>query len=214
MTKTTRTYHHGDLRNALMDTALAHIEAAREVSFTLRELAGALGVSSAAPFRHFPSKRALLAALAEAGFARLAARYDELDAAFGADPVDCFRRKGVAYVQFAVSHQAYFLTMYHPDLGDKSEFPALKAAYDRVFSSMRTTVAACREKNLLRDFDVGQITLTAWSTVHGLASLLIQGQLDDLGTDATDEAATRAAEAVTMITGIGFLKPGRAASKK
>lgn len=202
-------YHHGDLRNALLGAAIRHIEQAREVGFTLRELAGTLGVSSAAPFRHFPSKRALLAAIAEEGFRQLGRLFGELDAGLADDPVECFRRKGVAYVQFAVSHQAYFLAMYHPDLSDKSDFPELKAARDQVFASMRATIGACREKNLLNPFDVEQITLTAWSVVQGLAALLIEGQLADMGIDATEEAAIRAAEAVTAITGTGFLRPGQ-----
>ncbi len=209
MKKQSKGYHHGDLRNALLDAAIGHIEQAREVSFTLRELAAALGVSSAAPFRHFPSKRALLAAIAEAGFRLLADAFGAIDAGCAGDPVECFRRKGVAYVQFAVAHQPYFLAMYHPDLSDKRDFPALKAACDRAFASMRETVAACQQQGLLHDFGVEHITLTAWSAVHGLAALLIEGQLAELGIDATEQAAVRAAEAVTMITGVGFLKPGR-----
>lgn len=206
-------YHHGDLRNALLEAAVRHIEQAREVSFTLRELAAALGVSSAAPFRHFPSKRALLAAIAQAGFRQLAETFVAIDAECSGDPVECFRRKGVAYVQFAVAHQPYFLAMYHPDLSDKRDFPELKAACDRAFASMRETVMACRQQNLLHDFGVENITLTAWSAVHGLAALLIEGQLAELGIDATEQVAIRAAEAVTMITGVGFLKPGLAKKK-
>ena len=214
MKKPAKGYHHGDLRNALVQAAIAHISAMHEVSFTLRELAAALGVSSAAPFRHFPSKRALLAAIAEAGFDELASLFSQLDTTLPDDPAECFRRKGVAYVQFAVSRYPYFLAMYHPDLGNKADFPSLKAAYDRTFASMRATVAACQQRKLLNAFDIEHITLTAWSSVHGLASLLIEGQLTELGIDATEEAAIRAAEAVTAITGIGFLKHGAANAKK
>lgn len=214
MKKPTKGYHHGDLRNALLEAAIRHIAAAREVSFTLRELAGALGVSSAAPFRHFPSKRALLAAIAQAGFRQLGEAFDAIDTEFSNDPVECFRHKGVAYVRFAASHQPYFLAMYHPDLSDKSDFPELKAACDQAFASMRATVRSCQERQLLHDFGVEKITLAAWSAVHGLAALLIDGQLAELGIDATEQAAIEAAETVTMIAGTGFLKPARASSKK
>lgn len=214
MKKQTKGYHHGDLRNALLEAAIRHIEAAREVSFTLRELAATLGVSSAAPFRHFPSKRALLAAIAQAGFRQLAEAFVAIDAELPNDPVECFRRKGVAYVQFAVSHQPYFLAMYHPDLCDKGDFPELQAACEQAFASMQATVRSCEEKNLLRDFGVVKITLAAWSAVHGLAALLIDGQLADLGIGATEQAAIEAAEAVTMIAGTGFLKPDGMKSKK
>ena len=132
MKRITRDYHHGNLRNALLEAAIARIEAAGEAGFTLRELAKTLGVSSAAPFRHFANKRALLAAVAELGYERLAAIYDELDAQYADDPGECFRRKGIAYVTFAVSHKACYLAMFSSELNDKTEFPELKAAGARV----------------------------------------------------------------------------------
>src|ERR1035437_5568221 len=100
MKKTTKQYHHGNLRNALLDAAVRHIEKAGEVNFTLRELAKKLGVSSAAPFRHFPNKRALLAAIAEAGYEKLGGINAELDSSFADDPSECFRLKGIAFVRF------------------------------------------------------------------------------------------------------------------
>jgi hypothetical protein len=72
---------------------------------------------------------------------------------------------------------------------------------------MLATVRICQEKKLLHNFGVEQVTLAAWSAVHGLAALLIEGQLAELGFDATEQAAIRAAETVTMIAGTGFLKP-------
>ncbi|MBK7550106.1 MAG: TetR/AcrR family transcriptional regulator [Rhodoferax sp.] len=206
MRKTTKDYHHGNLRNALLGAAISHIEEAGEVSFTLRDLAKKLGVSSAAPFRHFPSKRALLAAIAESGYEQLGDVYAELDSSFPNDPGECFKRKGVAYVQFAITHKAYYLAMYHPELNDKSEFPALKAAGARVFVSMLATVEACREKNLLSNFSAEQITLTIWSVTHGLADLLINGQLAELGIASTEQAAIQAMEAVSMVVGAGLQK--------
>lgn len=199
-------YHHGDLRNALLQAALQHIEQHREVSFTLRELAKTLGVSAAAPFRHFASKRLLLASIAEAGSDLLAARFAELQQQFPDNPAICLQRQGVAYVEFAVSHPAYFLAMYHPELNDKSDLPTLQAARNRAFDSMRRSVAACAEQNLLGPYGIATSTLTAWSAVHGLAMLLIEGQLGELGFQNTPQAAQQAAELVTAACGFGFLK--------
>lgn len=199
-------YHHGDLRNALLDAALRHIEQHREISFTLRELAKTLGVSAAAPFRHFSSKRLLLAALAEAGYQLLSERFAELDAESAAQPVICLQRKGVAYVEFAVTHQAYFLAMNHPELADRNDLPELDAARNTVFTSMRHSVTACAEQGQLAPYGATAATLTAWSAVHGLAMLLIDGQLQELGFDSVLPTATHAAELVTTACGFGFLQ--------
>ncbi len=194
------TYHHGDLRNALLDAALQHIEQHREVSFTLRELAKTLGVSAAAPFRHFASKRALLAALACAGYQRLNQRFAEL-AQQHSDPVLCLQQQGVAYVEFAVSHQAYFLAMNHPELTDKSDLPELEQACTAAFVCMQQSVANCGEQGLLAPCGPEAATLTAWSAVHGLAMLLIGAQLREL--EFND--ARQAAILVTGACGFGFL---------
>lgn len=206
MSSPNSTYHHGDLRNALLDAALRHIEQHHEVSFTLRELAKALGVSAAAPFRHFASKRALLAALASAGFQRLSQRFADLQAEYASDPVLCLQHQGITYVEFAVTHQAYFLAMNHPELTDKSDLPELEQACTAAFVSMQQSVAACAERGLIAACGTTAATLTAWSAVHGLAMLLIGGQLKGLGFDDTPKAAQQAAELITAACGFGFLK--------
>ena len=207
MKKITREYHHGNLRQALLDAAIAQIEETGDLSFTMREMAKTLGVSSAAPFRHFANKRALLAAIAALGYERLGALYDELDVLFAQDPGECFRRKGITYVTFAVSNKACYLAMFSPALSDKSEFPEVKAAGARVFASILATVEACQKQGLLADFCVEQISLTIWSVGHGLANLLINDQLSDLGIAADVTAAEKAAAAVTMVIRGGLWKP-------
>jgi AcrR family transcriptional regulator len=201
------TYHHGDLRNALLDAALQHIQQQHEVSFTLRELAKTLGVSAAAPFRHFASKRALLAALACAGYERLSQRFGELEQQYSDQPVLCLQQQGVAYVEFAVEHQAYFLAMNHAELTDKSDLPDLEQACTAAFVCMQRSVAACAEQGLLAPCGPEAATLAAWSAVHGLALLLIGGQLRELGFDDTPASARQVAAMVTAACGFGFLAP-------
>ena len=207
MSRTSSSYHHGDLRNARLDAALQHIQQQREVSFTLRELAKTLGVSAAAPFRHFASKRALLAALACAGYQRLSQRFAELEQQYAAQPVLCLQQQGVAYVEFAVEHQAYFLAMNHAELTDKSDLPELEQACTAAFVSMQRSVAACAEQGLLAPCGAAAATLAAWSAVHGLAVLLIGGQLRELGFDDTPASARQVAAMVTAACGFGFLAP-------
>lgn len=210
MKDSTSRYHHGDLKNALVEAALLHIRKHREVSFTLRELAQNLGVSSAAPFRHFETKRALLAKIAEIGFEKLNERFLLIDQEHKSNPVSSFQHKGIAYVEFAVSNQAHFLVMSHAELSCKNDFPLLKSSYEQLFGSLRSTIEDCKNESLLDNYSSNEVVLAAWSAVHGLAMLWVSGLLaEPLGLTGSRKAATQAAEMTTLILAKGFLK-GRA----
>ncbi|MEV6629611.1 TetR/AcrR family transcriptional regulator [Actinoplanes sp. NPDC051470] len=109
---TTKPYHHGDLRRALLTEAAVAIEESGVAKLSLRDLARRAGVSHAAPTHHFGDKAGLLTALAVEGYHRLAA---ELGAA------ESFLDGGVAYVRFAVTHRAHFEVMFRPDLYHASD---------------------------------------------------------------------------------------------
>src|SRR3954451_10508420 len=116
-------YHHGDLRRALLDTALEAIAEHGPVAISLRDLAGRAGVSHAAPTHHFRDKTGLLTALAAEGWGLLA---DALEAVPDRD----FSELGVSYVVFATSHPAHFAVMRAPGLARRAA-PALTAAERR-----------------------------------------------------------------------------------
>src|SRR5215472_2461685 len=100
-------YHHGDLRNALVDEGLKLLEQSGDSQFTLRDLARRVGVSPAAPYSHFEDKRALLAAVAAAGADKLTAAMQ--DAIRGkTDPTEEFLAIGSAYVQFSLDHPSLY----------------------------------------------------------------------------------------------------------
>ncbi|GAB3170463.1 TetR family transcriptional regulator [Micromonospora palomenae] len=159
---TTRGYHHGDLRRALLDAAVQAIEESGPAALSLRDLARRAGVSHAAPAHHFGDKAGLLTALAVEGYDRLA---DELGGA-GDDLLEV----GVAYVRFAVDHRAHFEVMFQPDLyrGDDAE---VRAARDRAHAVLRGGLAALPAAAPDRD------ALAAWSIVHGFATLWLAGAL-------------------------------------
>src|SRR2546430_6260512 len=101
--KVAKRYHHGDLRRTLIDAALRIVEQVGPGALSLRELARHAGVSHAAPYRHFASREALLAALAAEGFRGLGAEMAAL-ASDGGDPLARFAALGLAYVRYAVAH--------------------------------------------------------------------------------------------------------------
>jgi AcrR family transcriptional regulator len=112
-------YHHGNLRRALIDAALGLIEKEGPASLSLREVARRAGVSTAAPYRHFPSREALLAAVAEEGFRLLG---DEIRRAIAAhdDAPRCLGEAGIAYVLFAAAHPSRYNVMLSPELADRT----------------------------------------------------------------------------------------------
>lgn len=169
------TYHHPDLRAALLAAAAAALSEAGPDAVTMRALAARLGVSRTAAYRHFASKSDLLAGVAEDGFRRLAAI---LDGARAASDLDALVAQGVAYVQFAVEHPAHYQLMYGREALSRSEHAGLHAAAEAAYDALVGTLRQKQEAGLLRAGDPDQLAYVAWSLLHGLASLLVDGQME------------------------------------
>ncbi len=166
-------YHHGDLKRALIETAVKAIARHGVDAVSLRELAARAGVTPGAPYHHFASRDELLASIAEEGFARLEAR---LIAARDAAPDNASARLealGLAYVTFAVSSPGYFRVMFHGAL--KSSGPT--EAGLRAFHLLRDAVVACQAAGQAPKGDPTALVLVAWSAVHGFATLWVDRAL-------------------------------------
>ena len=168
-------YHHGDLRRALLDAALAVLTEADSRALTLREVARRAGVTHAAPYRHFADKEALLAAVAEEGFHTLRQTMSEAQDAAGGGEVERLEALGVGYVRFALAHPAHFEVMFGPELGWEEEDSPLHQAADATFALLLQSVTAAQTAGKLRGSEPLPVALLAWSTVHGLATLLVHG---------------------------------------
>jgi AcrR family transcriptional regulator len=177
--KTPRRYHHGDLRRALLDAALAIVEQAGPGALSLRELARTAGVSHAAPYRHFPSREALLVALGVEGFRGLDA---EMQAAVGdeRDPIHRLVAHGVAYVRYAVAHPGHFKVMFGSELHGGVKDAELATASEPTLRALVDCIAAAQAEGAVRDGDPRALSVGAWATVHGLALLLVDRQLAPL----------------------------------
>lgn len=161
-----RSYHHGDLRRAVLTAALEVIAADGPSALSLRDLARRAGVSHAAPAHHFKDRAGLLTAIAAEGYGLLA---QALAAARD------LREAGVRYVRFAREHPAHFEVMFTPGLlrGDDLELATARAL---AANALRTAVSAVDPGD--RGQDAGLAGVAAWSLAHGFATLLLGRNLD------------------------------------
>ena len=171
------TYHHGDLRRALIDAAAKLAAKHGAVGVTIRKVAGEIGVSHAAPYYYFPTREALLAAVAEEGFSRFDAAQDEAVRRAGPDPRERLRALGVSYVRFAIRNPYYFRVMFRPEFRKLEAYPALAEVSSRVFDRLIDTVRAVIARTRSPEIDPVLPSILAWSAVHGLASLWLDGPL-------------------------------------
>ena len=165
-----RPYHHGNLRPALISAAIGEIEESGPAAMSLRAVARRAGVTHAAATYHFGDRAGLLTAVAAEGYRLLAEALREAQEARGS-----FLEVGVAYVRFAVTHRAHFEVMYRPELYHRDD-----AELGRARAAAATLL-----------YGTGEITqermaygVAAWSVVHGLATLWLNGNLPaQLGDD-------------------------------
>jgi AcrR family transcriptional regulator len=165
----TAAYHHGDLRSTLLDAAAQEIDRVGVAKLSLRELARRAGVSHAAPAHHFGDKTGLLTVLATEGFRIL----HELTGPMLGRP-DALVRAGEQYVVFALEHPAHFSVMFDPHLLRMSD-PALDSERSRAFENFFTAVR--QTTGTLDAEQVSNEAIAAWSVVHGVAVLWLQGNL-------------------------------------
>jgi len=171
------TYHHGDLRAALLEEAAAMIAEDGAGCVTMRALGRRVGVSRAAAYRHFEDKSALLVAVAEAGFGRLGDRLRAIDAGAARSSVDRVRRMGEAYVRFALENPAHYRLMYGREALTRQHVPRLREAANALFEHLVDVFQAHQRSGEIQQDDPRAQAYVAWGAVHGLASLLIDGQI-------------------------------------
>ncbi len=178
-------YHHGDLRAALIEAASQAVDAGGPEAVSLRELAKTLGVSTAAPYRHFADRRALLSEVAARGFEQLTRDYLRVSAE-NPDPIKGQREMARLYLGLAFRHPGLFRLMFDSDLlgpgapANLSE--AAGAAWQALYASVARMDPEAGEAVLKRR------TITGWSTLHGFVTLLQGGRLRGFMTEPLTEA--------------------------
>jgi AcrR family transcriptional regulator len=170
-----RRYHHGNLKQLLLDSAVALIAEAGPRAFTLRELARRARVSHNAPYRHFKNKDDLLAAVAAQGFDLLTLAMT-LEMAKGHTALERLHLAGRGYVQFAMNWPQHILVMFETPSPDAPR-PEYAASGLRAFQILLDAIAAVQAESGLPAGDPHPFAIAAWAGVHGLAKLAISRRL-------------------------------------
>ena len=186
-------YHHGSLRQALLDAALEIVAERGPSALSIRGAASRAGVSHAAPKRHFATVTELHCAVAQDGYRRL--REHLLKRATeqpGAMPLQTLAILGVAYVEFAVANTGHFRAMFHSAICNRTASHPLEQAAGAAFDVLVDAIARCQRVGEVRAGPPRQLALGAWAIVHGLAILAVDHQLANRGFSSEDPVALAA----------------------
>ena len=177
-----RNYHHGDLRQALIDAALAIAAEEGLEQVTVREAGKRAGVSSGAPFRHFPNKTALMTAVAEEAMQRFRAEITRALADVGtADPLARFRALGTAYLAWVTGNPTHFEIISSRRLIDFDGSEILVRLNDEIRGMMVAMLEEASQAGLLRGGSVESVVLQSRAFIYGLARTWIDGQFAQWG---------------------------------
>lgn len=164
-------YHHGDLRQALIDAACAHLRQHSADSLSLRALARDIGVSQTAPYRHFESRNALFAAIAIQGFELLTVQLQSTVDLFP-DTRSALLEVGITYVDWAIANPEKYQMFFDSSLVDFSHYPELQSAGGECFEVLMALIRRGLLAGLLKEKPPEQLAATLWAGIHGIASLL------------------------------------------
>jgi AcrR family transcriptional regulator len=179
----TRAYHHGDLRQALLETALRLVAERGPEGFSLREAAREVGVSPAAAYRHFADKPALLAALASEGHGLLAGAMEKAadkvpaDLPAAARAVARLQAIGWGYVEFAVKNPGFFRVMFGPAMKVEGFDPCCGPSGHDAYDVLVATLDELAGSGAIPADRRPSAEIPIWSAVHGLSTLLVDGAL-------------------------------------
>lgn len=172
-----KTYHHGDLKNALIQAGVEILTEEGVSGLSLRKVAQRAGVSHNAPYSHFTDKQSLIAAISTEGFRQL---YQQLEAVFSLYPEDPKRQlqEGAwAYVQYALENTNRFKIMFSGALEKEKEYPAFVEISSKTFNRVVRMVRLCQETGILRAAPPAMMAVAVWGQIHGIVSLMLEGQI-------------------------------------
>ncbi|RTQ32875.1 TetR/AcrR family transcriptional regulator [Variovorax gossypii] len=190
-----RAYHHGNLREALVEAAVELIEHGGLDKLSVREAAKRAGVSPGAPFRHFATKTALLTAVAEQATKRLRAHVEEaISAVADAPPLVRFGAIGHAYIEWARTNPTHFRVISERSLIDYDGSPSLRSDNETIRAQMRKLFdeAFAQKSGSAAGTDAAHAQIAARALVYGLARMAVDGHFPEWSLSRQSTAKTMA----------------------
>jgi AcrR family transcriptional regulator len=174
-------YKSGELRISLLKTASEIISKEGIKKLTMRALSKQVGVSRTAPYRHFENKEALLLAIAEEGFNELTIRYQKINRDTSLDSLSRLQNIGLAYIEYAIKNPGAFRLMFGQEITQHQRSEKLCSDARETFSEYLAAVKALQDEKNITISDHSILANYLWSIVHGLAVLLLDGQIQIKG---------------------------------
>jgi len=174
---TEKTYHHGDLKNALIKAGIDILANEGAHALSLRKVAQKAGVSHAAPYAHFADKQALIAAISTAGYLIIQQRVENVIREYGDNPVELLVRTAWEYVQFAMDEPEHFEITFSGVVEKEKDYPALVDAAKKGFGLLTHVVERCQAEGILRPGPADLMAVSVWGAIHGFVTLSLEGQV-------------------------------------
>lgn len=196
--KSARSYHHGDLRRVIIETAQDMLREEKGWQFTLREVARRAGVSHAAPYKHFPDKCALLAELATIGFRQLRAEIAGAIKRQKSARAE-FIAAGKAYIAFGTDNPCLYRLMFSGNV-ERSAYPDLDEAGHSAFGELLGILHRGQTNGAFRNQPLSGQAAATWSLVHGFTMLAMDGQLlpEKVGSKPVDSVIATLLEGIEI----------------
>jgi AcrR family transcriptional regulator len=175
--KSQKTYHHGDLKNALIEAGIEVLAREGIHGFSLRKAALRAEVSHSAPYAHFADKQGLIAAIASQGYRKILARLELAECECGQDTMYLFVRCAWEYIQFAAREPDHFKITFSGVVEKEDAYPELVNAAQNCFGSLTRIAARCQAEGILTPGPAEVAAVIMWGSIHGLATLKLDGQI-------------------------------------
>jgi len=179
-------YHHGDLKNALIAAGVEILAHEGIGALSLRSVARKAGVSHSAPYAHFTDKLALIAAISTEGFRRLDTQLEAAARAHAGDPGQQLMACGRAYIRFALNERDIFKIMFSGILEQEKEYAEFVEISQATSKLLMEVVSACQVAGILRQGPPELSAVIIWGQVHGLVSLALEKQISHKVLDQYD----------------------------
>lgn len=191
-----KTYHHGDLKNALIKAGVEILAKEGIGKLSLRKVAQKAGVSHTAPYFHFSDKQSLIAAISTEGFQKLSKALESATKSHANNPKKQLIESAQAYIKFAVGNKDIFKIMFSSALEKEKEYPAFVEISQKTFRQVVETIEACQKAGVIKSGEADVLAVIIWSQIHGIISLALEGQISHtvLEKKSLSELVTQAVE--------------------